>query len=121
MSRATNRGVTQMPQWPTEIRRLFLRRSPLRAILRNMESSFRHFPYLLGALAIAVGAGLASATALQQAGRGIVVLHFIPSTSSGAARDCRLEGKNSGGARTLFHEYRTRDGTPLTISGHVAL
>ena len=29
--------------------------------------------------------------------------------------------KTSGAARTLFREYRTRDGTPLPISGHVAL
>ena len=110
-----------MPQWPTEIHRLFLRRSRLRAILRNMESSSRHIPYLLVALAIAVGPGPASATSLQQVGRGIVVLHFVPSISSGSARDCLQEGKNSGAARTLFREYRARDGTPLTISGHLAL
>jgi hypothetical protein len=86
-----------------------------------MDSSSRHMLSLLGALAIAVGADPASATAQQQVGPGIVVLHFVPSTSAAAAGACGKASTNSGRAATLFREYRTADGTPLTISGLVAL
>jgi flagellar hook capping protein FlgD len=109
-----------MPHWPTDIDRLFLRRSLLSAIVGNMESSSRHILYLLGALAVAVGVDSASAMALQQPGPGIVVLHFARSTSGTSGGPCQ-QGENSGRARTLFREYRTAAGPPLTISGHVAL
>ncbi len=99
---------------------LFLRPSQLISILRKMDSLSRHMVSLL-ALAIAVGADPASATALQQIGPGIVVLHFVPSTSAAAAGACGKASTNSGRASTRFREYRTADGTPLTISGLVAL
>jgi len=86
-----------------------------------MKSSSRHTLSLLGALAMALGARPASAIALQQVDPGIVVLHFAPSASGASAQACRQDVKSSGRAPTLFREYRTAAGTPLTISGHVAL
>jgi hypothetical protein len=85
-----------------------------------MDSLSRHMVSLL-AVAIAVGADPASASALQQIGPGIVVLHFVPSTSAAAAGACGKASTHSGRASTRFREYRTADGTPLTISGLVAL
>jgi hypothetical protein len=78
---------------------------------------------LLGALAIVprsafVGAG--------QGHPGFVVLHFVPPASSGAAgaacrQGIRQEMKSTAPALTLFREYRSVSGAPLTITGHVAL
>ncbi len=34
---------------------------------------------------------------------------------------CQRQTKNGGRAQTLFRQYRTTAGSPLTISGHVAL
>ena len=110
-----------MPHWPTDIHRLFLRPSPLNAILGSMSSSSRHIPYLLGAVAIALGADPSSATAQQRSGPGIVVLHFARSTSATSARACDQAAAASGRTQNLFREYRTADGTPLAISGRVAL
>jgi len=111
-----------MPHWPTHIHRLFLRPSPLSAILGIMECSSRHIPYLLAALGIALGADPASATAQQRGGPGIVVLHFARATSAASARACDQAAAASGRTRSLFREYRkAADATPLTISGHVAL
>lgn len=98
----------------------FLRLAHLIFILRNMDSSSRHLLSLL-AFAIAVGADPASASAQQQIGPGIVVLHFVPSASAAAAGACGKASANSGRATTLFREYRTADGTTLTITGQVAL
>jgi len=103
-----------MPQW-------FLRLSPLNAILGTMLSPSRHIPYLLGALAFTLGAGPAPATAQQRSGPGIVVLHFARSTSAASARACEQAAATSARTRSLFREYRTADGTALTISGRVAL
>lgn len=114
-SSRNNRGVATLRHW-SRLRPTFL--SP---ILGSMKFSSRHMLSLLGALAFAVGADPASATALQQIGPGIVVLHFVPSTSAASAGACGQASKNSARAHTLFREYRTADGTPLTISGLVAL
>lgn len=100
--------------------RLFLRPSHLISILSNMDSSSRHMLSLL-ALAFAVGADPASVSAQQQIGPGIVVLHFVPSTSAASAGACGKASTNSGRPSTLFREYRTADGASLTITGQVAL
>jgi flagellar hook capping protein FlgD len=84
-----------------------------------MDSSSRHMLSLL-AFVIALGANPAPASAQQPIGPGIVVLHFVPSTSA-AAGACGKASTNSGRASTLFREYRTADGTTLTITGQVAL
>ena len=85
-----------------------------------MSFSSRRTLFLLGALATTVGADPMSATALQQPGPGIVVLHFTPSTGA-SGRACAQATTNSGRTRTLFREYRTAGGTPLAITGQVAL
>jgi len=74
------------------------------------------------AFGIAVAADPAPASAQQPIGPGIVVLHFARSTSATSARACDQAAlAASGRTRSLFREYRTADGTPLAISGHVAL
>ena len=98
-----------------------------------MAASSWHILSVLGALALTLGAdartperAIASPTEFRRVATGpgspgLVVLHFAPSTSGASAGACRQEVENSGRARTLFREYRTADGTPLTITGHVAL
>ena len=95
-----------------------------------MASSSWQILALCGALAIAAGAdartpdrATASALeprriALRQFSPGVIVLHFGPALGAAA---CRQEGKTFARARTLFREYRTADGEPLAINGHVAL
>ena len=82
-----------------------------------MATSSWHVPSLLGFVAIT----LAADAGTPEHRPGIVVLHFAPSAPDEAERACRPEVKNDGRERTLFRDYRTADGTLLTISGHVAL
>lgn len=82
-----------------------------------MTLSSWHVPSLVGIVAIVLGAD----TGAPAPRPGIVVLHFGPSLSGESERACRPAVKNSGRERTLFRDYRTADGTLLTISGHVAL
>lgn len=65
---------------------------------------------------------MAVLAALQGGGQqpaGLVVLHFAPPTAGESA--CQADVGTSVRGRTLFREYRTADGTSLSITGHVAL
>jgi len=87
-----------------------------------MTASSWHTLFLCGTLVIALGTDARTQERPQaQRSPGITVFHFGPSASGESTRACRQEVNNSGRARTLFREYRTADGTPLTISGLVAL
>ena len=87
-----------------------------------MTASSWHTLFLCGTLVIALGTDARTQERPQaQRSPGIVVLHFVPSTSAASAGACGQARTNSGRAGTLFREYRTADGTSLTISGLVAL
>src|SRR5947208_5481012 len=85
---------------------LCLRAPFLSRILGSENSSCRHMLPVFGILVIALGAD-ASAQEPQRP-RGFVVVHFSPASSSGSARACQQQTKNS--ARTLLSAYPAPNG-----------